>query len=50
MSTRADLCGTSVYGVGLRQLAYRDCGIEFLRGQGGFSLVKLVCSKIEVLS
>ena len=40
--------GRAVYGIGLRPLAYWDCGIESRRRQGCLSLVSVVCCQVEV--
>ena len=35
-------------GMGLRPLAYWDCGFESRRGHGCLSLVSVVCCQVEV--
>jgi hypothetical protein len=37
-----DSSGRAVLGMGLRSLAYWDCGFETRRGHGGLSLVSVV--------
>jgi len=44
----ADVSGRAVYGVGLRPLAFWDCGFETFRFQGALSLVSVVCCQAEV--
>jgi hypothetical protein len=44
----ADPSGSAVYGVGLRPLAYWDCGFEFRPGHGCLSIVSVVCCQVEV--
>ena len=39
--------GRAVYGVGLRPLAWCDCGFESNRGHGCLFLVSVVCSQVE---
>jgi hypothetical protein len=35
-------------GVGLRPLAFSDCGFDFHRGHGCLSLVGVVCCQVDV--
>jgi hypothetical protein len=44
----ADPSGRAIYGVGLRPLAYWNCGFESHLGHGCLSLVSVVCSQVEV--
>jgi hypothetical protein len=44
----ADPSGSAVSGVGLRPLAYWDCGFESHRGHGCLSVVSVVCCQVEV--
>ena len=46
----ADPSGRAVEGVGLQPLSCWDCGFESRRGQGCFSLVRLVCCQVEVFA
>jgi hypothetical protein len=44
----ADPSGRAVYVLGVRPLAYWDCGFESRRGHGCLSLVSVVCYQVEV--
>ena len=46
----ADSNGRAVNGVGLRPLAYWDCGFESHRGHECLSVVAVVCCQVEVLA
>jgi hypothetical protein len=48
MTKIADPSGRAVYGMGLRPLAYWDCGFESHRGHGCLFLVSVVCCQVEV--
>ena len=48
MHYRAKPSGRAVYGVGLRPLACRECGLESHRGHGCLSVVSVVCCQVEV--
>jgi len=43
-----DPSGRAVYGVGLRPLAFWDCGLESHREHVCLSLVSVVCCQVEV--
>jgi hypothetical protein len=43
----ADSSGRAAKGVGLRPLAYWDCGFESRWGHGCLSLVSVVCCQVE---
>jgi hypothetical protein len=43
-----DTSGRAVQGVGIRPLAYWDCGFESRLGHGCLSLVSVVCFQVEV--
>ena len=47
-SENSDPSGSAVYGMGLRPLAYWDCGFEFRRGRGYLSFVSVACCQVEV--
>jgi hypothetical protein len=44
----ADPTGRAVKGVGLRPLAYWDCGFESQVGHVSLSLVSVVCCQVEI--
>jgi len=46
--TTVDPSGHAVTGVGLRLLAYWDCGFESRRGHGCLSCVSVTCFQVEV--
>jgi len=45
-----DLGGCAVKGVGLRSLAFWDCGFEFLLWHGCLTLVSVVLCQVEVFA
>ena len=40
--------GRTVYGVGLRSLAFWECGFKSSQGHGYLSLLSVVCCQVEV--